>query len=523
MHRILCQTLDITTATEAAALDLQRALGRAFEGPGRQRLERAFDAACGDDTLYIERLELDLGVIGGRGWLEAFFDRLAEAAEGSIARPEGGAAASSSEFAVRSTGPQGRAQGVVRRDAAAGQVAAVEAYLRLGRLPWWSDIVPCPGWFAKMLAGRTGALVEAVRRLALADSVAMTRLVAALPAPALVRVLTVSRPTLRLPVWVRMAAVLRRGASGQARVDRLRAFWTAIAQGADPATPEVPAMTALARGLAGALAGPGPGRLDRVALARLERQLPETLRRDFATALGDPAITGQRRAADGLKDTGFAPAPKEPVEEVAPVQKPDPDGRGLRQKISGEDVGPPAKTPMPARRTRGAEEDRLVVSDAGLVILHPFLPELFRRCGYWRDGAWTDDVADHAAVRLLGYLAIGQTDTDEAALSLAKLLAGFAPLDDPLLPDRPHSDALARADALIAAVLEHWAALRSASADFLRSQFICRPGHLVRQDDGWVLHVETRAQDVLLGRLPWGFGAIALPWMGEPLSVRWLD
>ena len=85
------------------------------------------------------------------------------------------------------------------------------------------------------------------------------------------------------------------------------------------------------------------------------------------------------------------------------------------------------------------------------------------------------------------------------------------------------NDDLAACDALLRAVLDHWTALRSSSPEWLRQQFFLREGKLERVDSGYLLTIERRAQDVLLARLPWGCGVVALPWLAERMFVRWLD
>jgi len=72
-------------------------------------------------------------------------------------------------------------------------------------------------------------------------------------------------------------------------------------------------------------------------------------------------------------------------------------------------------------------------------------------------------------------------------------------------------------------VLQHWTALRSSSPEWLRAQFFLREGKLERADSGWLLTIERHAQDVLLARLPWGFGVVGLPWLTDRIFVHWLD
>ena len=48
-----------------------------------------------------------------------------------------------------------------------------------------------------------------------------------------------------------------------------------------------------------------------------------------------------------------------------------------------------------------------------------------------------------------------------------------------------------------------------------------REGKLTRKPFDWLLQVEQKTLDILLGRLPWGLSMIKLPWMPEMLRVEW--
>jgi hypothetical protein len=176
-------------------------------------------------------------------------------------------------------------------------------------------------------------------------------------------------------------------------------------------------------------------------------------------------------------------------------------------------------TGSPALPDEGAA---LYVTGTGMVLLHPFLGELFRHLGLVGEGQFVDADAQQIAVHVLGYLAFGSEDCVEAELTLAKLLCGM-PLDEVLLPVELSEAALEAADGLLVAVLKHWSALRTSSVPWLREQFILRAGKLQQVDAGWKLMVESRAQDVLLSKLPWGFGVISLPWLDSMLHVSWGD
>ena len=86
--------------------------------------------------------------------------------------------------------------------------------------------------------------------------------------------------------------------------------------------------------------------------------------------------------------------------------------------------------------------------------------------------------------------------------------------------------ALAPADgeeigALLAAVRDHWSALRRTGIDGLRMSFLQRRGLLAHGDGVWRRRMQQESFDLLLGLLPWAIGQVRLPWMREPLLVEW--
>jgi hypothetical protein len=168
------------------------------------------------------------------------------------------------------------------------------------------------------------------------------------------------------------------------------------------------------------------------------------------------------------------------------------------------------------------EVEALYVTGAGMVLLHPFLGELFHHLGLVDQGQFVDEDARQVAVQVLGYMAFGSEGRAEAELTLAKLLCGM-PLDEVAMPVKLSASAIQGADELLSAVLTHWAALKTSSAQWVREQFFLRTGKLQQVDAGWKLVVESRAQDVLLAKLPWGVGVIALPWLETLLHVSWGD
>jgi hypothetical protein len=232
------------------------------------------------------------------------------------------------------------------------------------------------------------------------------------------------------------------------------------------------------------------------------------------------------------------PAEKEAVEalvaRIRRVAAASLAGTGKSEDKDNADEDPEAKTAAKARSTPAAadevepsEEDvpdgdlDIAVADAGLVLLHPFLPALFETRGLAAAGAFLGESEQLRAIQLTAILAGGETTREEPQLVMAKLLCGW-PLDAPV-PRETVLDAvdLAEAAELLRAVVGHWSALGQASPAALRETFLTRPGRLRAGPDAWELEVERRGADVLLARLPWTLNPVRLPWMPRPLHVVW--
>ncbi len=161
----------------------------------------------------------------------------------------------------------------------------------------------------------------------------------------------------------------------------------------------------------------------------------------------------------------------------------------------------------------------IYLNNAGLVLLHPFLPQLFTALNICEDQRI---VQPERGLQLLHFLCTGQTAAPEYDLVLAKVLLNL-PLEQTVATFEPLSDDdQLEAMALLAAVIGHWQALRDTSPDSLRGTFLLRAGKLGRRSDGdWQLLVEQQGFDILLNQLPWGIGMIKLPWMTNMLWVDW--
>jgi hypothetical protein len=178
--------------------------------------------------------------------------------------------------------------------------------------------------------------------------------------------------------------------------------------------------------------------------------------------------------------------------------------------------------------TAGNEKDHnisgqqsLYIKSSGIVILHYFLKPFFEGLNLLSEGQFKDDTAHQRAVLLLHYLATGDTEVAEFDLTLHKILCGYS-----LSETLPTAIILSKKEKieskkLLEAVIDHWTPMKNTSVEGLRDAFLQRDGKLTTKENGWLLTVEQRTLDLLLGKLPWGFSTIRLPWMEQILNVDW--
>jgi hypothetical protein len=167
------------------------------------------------------------------------------------------------------------------------------------------------------------------------------------------------------------------------------------------------------------------------------------------------------------------------------------------------------------------KEDALYVNGCGIVILHPFLEMYFTESGLMIDRQFVNDDACKHSVLLLHYLATGETYVAEFDLVLQKIFCGL-PLEETLPSAIELSEKeISESENLLRSVMNYWPPLKNTSIEGLRQTFLQRDGKLSQTETGWLLRIEQKTVDILLGKLPWGFSTIQLPWMKNLLSVEW--
>ena len=494
-HRVQRQVIDLSIGAGAEAPAVQAQLARPFWDRAVPELEEVFDRAAGpSQRLRLDRLEIDLGRIEGVDWTTEFRRKLVA----ELART----------LADVSAAPEARHGNAPRDRASAAPWEPFLFFLVHGRLPWWSA-APRERWTEAIVDDSDTAGWHALQETLAKDRSACVRLIHAVTDEFLDRAV---RRWSGLPHSARVfdqltPAPLR----GDARHRWRRAFWMSVLDwGSAGASPALRSGPTLLRDLLVLRHTHHPNAEQRAPFQGPSSDAPTAgLRPRFAPTeeLPGPWREWQQALADAdTIEPGAAERPADPDRPIgdAPHQHRPREG-------AARDRGRPV-----------VDEDAIYLGGAGAVLLHPFLEPLFRERGLLAGRTFRDDDARKRAVHLLSLLTFGRVDVAEYELLLPKLLCGVR-FDEPLEPVSLEDDEIAACDALLRAVLEHWTALRSSSPEWLRQQFFLRDAKLEPVDGGYRLTIERRAQDVLLGRLPWGLGAIALPWLGERIFVRWLE
>jgi hypothetical protein len=167
------------------------------------------------------------------------------------------------------------------------------------------------------------------------------------------------------------------------------------------------------------------------------------------------------------------------------------------------------------------DDEVFIVSNAGLVILGPFLKHFFSNLGYLEDKNFKDQSSQERAALLLQNLVDPNAEYAEEDLLLNKILCGI-PIHQAIPIKASFSDAEKEESmALLESVAHHWEALKTTSGPAMAKGFFPREGSIRIIDSGFKLQVNRLSFDILIDRLPWAISIIKLPWMDETLITEW--
>jgi hypothetical protein len=164
------------------------------------------------------------------------------------------------------------------------------------------------------------------------------------------------------------------------------------------------------------------------------------------------------------------------------------------------------------------EKQPSFVSNAGMVILFPFLTSVFETLNYSKGKQL---IAADRALAFLNYVEREDEEFRPHHADLYKIVCGlpdnYISSPDVQLTEQEKEES----EMLLSSVISHWKALKQTSPNGLREGFLWREGKLEQRGFDYHLRVEQKAQDLLLAKIPWGYGVIQLPWMQNFLYVDW--
>ncbi|MFM9984369.1 MAG: contractile injection system tape measure protein [Flavobacteriales bacterium] len=169
-----------------------------------------------------------------------------------------------------------------------------------------------------------------------------------------------------------------------------------------------------------------------------------------------------------------------------------------------------------------SKHDMISVANAGLILIHPFIPTLLKKLNYTNGIDFHLPEDKERALCMFSRLVSPQSDPLEYNLTLPKILCSY-PLDhSPRLAWEPDRDEEAEIQSLFDAIRQQWLAMKNTSNDGLRTTFLQRSGSLIESEDFWNLKIEPTSIDILLQTLPWGMGYMKYPWMKKPIKIEWI-
>lgn len=512
-HNIQRQIIEVTVDDQTTAQATMDQVRELYLGELIPLMTRIFDEYSAEGiVLELDELVLDLGAIDARNLEYSLRAALESALPKAL-----------TEVLVAPKPEKG--QKVVSKPQS--ELAALRHFLRHGVVPWWGKAHK--GRFAEMVAayaeGDAAPLRQLLTELRTQPQV-FRRFVLQFGLPNAEAILAQADPELARysDVLLQIFAMLERLTSGLAfTAARLRQEVLAVllAEAHDRRRPSLTTRIAvvLATGIQRLSTSSGLFQVEAALRIALRAAVDATGAAPMEDGL--PQALKQAEARIGGKKSGVnLPELLRRLPDIQQLQASAPLSALKAQAQQSREAEAQPREPLRGQRFF-TEPEEVYVDNAGLVLLHPFLPHFFATLGLTENDVFHDEAAAGFAALVLEYVATGQPAAEEADLALNKVLCGLDPAT-PIATDVALSPAqCAEADALLAAVIENWAELGAAQPDDLRSTFLQREARLIDKENHWELQVDRKTVDLLVDRLKWAIGAVKLPWMENFLHVVW--
>ncbi|WKL47574.1 contractile injection system tape measure protein [Flavobacterium pectinovorum] len=159
------------------------------------------------------------------------------------------------------------------------------------------------------------------------------------------------------------------------------------------------------------------------------------------------------------------------------------------------------------------------VNNAGLILIHPFLKQLFENCKLLHKNNTIND--PEVAAHLLHYIATAKEQDYEHEMLFEKFLCNI-PANQTINRNITLSEELKNhSNEMLQAVLENWSIIKNSSVALLQNEYLQRPGKIILSEDHPKVIVERKTQDILLDKITWNLGIVKLAWKNKIIFVDW--
>lgn len=166
-------------------------------------------------------------------------------------------------------------------------------------------------------------------------------------------------------------------------------------------------------------------------------------------------------------------------------------------------------------------EKGIMASNAGLVLLWPYLTRLFDEFDMLEGNEFRGEEEQLQAIFMLNYLAGNNSETSEDQLMVAKILCG-TDLTTPLPAYFELKPEIRKeCDNLLMAAIRNWKALKATSAHGLQETFLQREALIKSKKDHYEFSFERKGADILIDRLPFGLSIVNFKWTQYHICVIW--
>jgi len=495
MHRIRRQILELTLPRERDAARQAQETGRLFQEQVLPRLDAVFSRIAPDGRiLRIPRIAIDLGAIPENAYETEFIERCVRHVVQQV------------EAAAFEVGADGKPEGAEFADPEENAMAVLMYFLERGTLPWHAagtSLRTIEEQVAKALKKRTQPGHAVSLRSLLQSRIAAQRLAWQFSWDFILQLLET-------------VAGLSTGSAG-------RYLKKSEQTPADFSTRQKATFIAVAAQLSERHSG--KTLIEAAVAAVFPRQkapyintLPKNSQSNAAPD-GAPAKNSQAR--EGEVSQARDGAARRPGAAIRNREGGAIRAGESRQAGNGEPRQAGNRQAIPDEHASAISAEGIAVISAGLVLLAPYLPRFFESLDVEINPARPETT--HRALHLLHHLAGSAPNPEEPALAVPKVLCGLLP-EEPA----PKEFILSASDReecrnLLEAVIRNWPVLKNTSPAGLQGAFLQRGGLLYWKPErqAWLLRVEQQSHDILLERLPWGYGVVKAPWMEWMVQVEW--